>query len=76
MDLDDILHEIGDWDRYQHLLLWLVILPACIPCGINAFNQVFMDLVPDHWCYVPQLLSETNLTLEQRKAISLPKEVR
>jgi hypothetical protein len=74
MDLDDVLHQIGDWDRYQHLLLWLVCLPACIPCGFNAFNQVFMDRTPDHWCRVPQL-DDFNLTLQQRKSLSIPQQV-
>ena len=74
MDLDDVLHQIGDWDRYQHLLLWLVCLPACIPCGFNAFNQVFMDRTPDHWCRVPQL-DHFNLTLQQRKSLSIPQQV-
>ena len=75
MDLDDVLHQIGDWDRYQHLLLWLVCLPACIPCGFNAFNQVFMDRTPDHWCRVPQLMDDFNLTLQQRKSLSIPQQV-
>lgn len=40
MDLDDILPYVGDWNKYQHMLLWLVCLPVCIPCGFTAFNQV------------------------------------
>ncbi|XP_057364698.1 carcinine transporter-like [Daphnia carinata] len=72
MDLDDVLHHAGDWDRYQHLLLWLVCLPACIPCGFAAFNQVFMDRIPDHWCKVPTLIS-AEWTAEDRKAASIPK---
>uniref|UniRef100_A0A0P5NDD0 Organic cation transporter protein n=2 Tax=Daphnia magna TaxID=35525 RepID=A0A0P5NDD0_9CRUS len=72
MDLDDVLHHAGDWDRYQHLLLWLVCLPACIPCGFAAFNQVFMDRMPEHWCKVPTLIS-AEWTAEDRKAASIPK---
>lgn len=74
MDLDDVLPHVGDWNRYQHLLLWLVCLPACIPCGFAAFNQVFMDRVPEHWCKVPSLLTD-EWSVEQRKAASIPKLV-
>lgn len=74
MDLDDVLPHVGDWNRYQHLLLWLVCLPACIPCGFAGFNQVFMDRIPDHWCRIPSLLT-TQLSPEQRKTASIPKLV-
>lgn len=74
MDLDDVLPHVGDWNKYQHLLLWVVLLPACIPCGFTAFNQVFMDLSPTHWCRVPELI-EADWSVAQRKAASIPKSV-
>ncbi|XP_037903777.1 carcinine transporter isoform X2 [Hermetia illucens] len=47
-----------------------ICLPACIPCGFCAFNQLFMADVPDdYWCWVPEL---ANLTREERKQISIP----
>lgn len=47
---------IGQFGRYQKLLLWLICLPACIPCGFCAFNQLFMADTPhDFWCRVPAL---------------------
>ncbi|XP_046398973.1 carcinine transporter isoform X2 [Ischnura elegans] len=56
MDLDDILPAVGEFGRYQKLLLWLVCLPACVPCGFCAFNQLFMADVPEQiWCKVPEL---------------------
>lgn len=69
MDLDDILPQIGEFGKYQKLMLWLICLPACFPCGFCAFNQLFMTGVPDHWCLTPELL---NLTVEQRKMLSIP----
>ncbi|CAG0879578.1 unnamed protein product [Cyprideis torosa] len=41
-DFDDLLPYVGEYGRYQQLLIWLVCLPACIPCGFHAFNQLFM----------------------------------
>lgn len=66
MDLDEILPIIGEFGRYQKLLLWLVCLPACIPCGFGAFNQLFMSDVPSYWCSEPLL---SNYTAEQRRQI-------
>lgn len=52
MDMDDLLPQVGEFGLYQKLLLWLICLPACFPCGFGAFNQLFMTDVPDHWCKV------------------------
>ncbi|CAG9784350.1 unnamed protein product [Diatraea saccharalis] len=71
IDLDDLLPKIGEFGLYQKLLLWLVCLPACLPCGFCAFNQLFMTDVPDHWCKVPELLM-LNLTERDRKSLSIP----
>ncbi|KAL4708139.1 hypothetical protein ACJJTC_009918 [Scirpophaga incertulas] len=71
IDLDDLLPKIGEFGLYQKLLLWLVCLPACLPCGFCAFNQLFMTDVPDHWCKVPQLAS-LNISQNQRKSLSIP----
>ncbi|KAG6459307.1 carcinine transporter isoform X2 [Manduca sexta] len=72
IDLDDLLPKIGEFGLYQKLLLWLVCLPACLPCGFCAFNQLFMTDVPDHWCRVPELVS-LNLTQQEIKILSIPK---
>lgn len=74
IDLDDLLPKIGEFGLYQKLLLWLVCLPACLPCGFCAFNQLFMTDVPDHWCKVPEL-DAFNLTIYERKMLSIPKKV-
>ncbi|XP_060803022.1 carcinine transporter [Amyelois transitella] len=72
IDLDDVLPKIGEFGLYQKLLLWLVCLPACLPCGFCAFNQLFMTDVPDHWCKVPEL---QNMTQAERKALAIPLKV-
>lgn len=63
MDVDDILLMVGDFGKYQKLILWLVLLPGVIPCGFHAYNQIFMASIPDHWCYVPELEKLSNKEL-------------
>ncbi|CAG9566810.1 unnamed protein product [Danaus chrysippus] len=72
IDLDDVLPKIGEFGIYQKFLLWFVCLPACLPCGFCAFNQLFMTDTPDHWCRVPEL---SNMTVENRKMLSIPRKV-
>lgn len=55
MDLDNILHHVGEFGRYQKLVLWFVLLPGVFPCGFHAYNQLFMASISDHWCRVDGL---------------------
>lgn len=71
-DFDDLLPHVGEFGRYQKLLVWFVCLPACIPCGFHAFNQLFMAHTPDHWCWNPSL---ANATTDQRRNASIPFDV-
>ncbi|XP_064109359.1 carcinine transporter-like isoform X1 [Macrobrachium nipponense] len=71
MDFDDLLPHVGEFGRYQKLLIFLICLPACIPCGFHAFNQLFMSPVPPHWCRVPEL-EDSGLTLEEIRNLSIP----
>jgi len=75
MDLDDLLLQVGEFGRYQKLLVWLVCLPACIPCGFCAFNQLFMAGVPSHWCYVPELMDVPGIGPQDRRRLAIPSEV-
>lgn len=70
--MDELLPLIGEFGRYQKLLVWLICLPACIPCGFCAFNQLFMTDVPaDFWCFIPEL---ANLSMEERLELGIPYE--
>lgn len=70
--MDDLLPALGEFGCYQKLLLWFICLPACIPCGFCAFNQLFMTDTPDdYWCNVPQL-NDFNLTIEQIRDLAIP----
>jgi MFS transporter, OCT family, solute carrier family 22 (organic cation transporter), member 4/5 len=71
-DLDELLPAIDEFGKYQKMLLWFICLPACIPCGFCAFNQLFMADTPhDYWCMVPEL---SNISVEMRKLMSIPME--
>uniref|UniRef100_A0A8D9BIE8 Organic cation transporter 1 n=1 Tax=Cacopsylla melanoneura TaxID=428564 RepID=A0A8D9BIE8_9HEMI len=69
MDLDEVLPVVGEFGKYQKLLLFLVCLPACVPCGFCAFSQLFMSNIPDHWCRVPQL---EHLSRDERRRMAIP----
>ncbi|OXU30134.1 hypothetical protein TSAR_016133 [Trichomalopsis sarcophagae] len=68
-DLDDLLPILGEFGRYQKQLLWFICLPACLPCGFCAFNQLFMSNTPSHWCNIPEL---GTLNMSMRKMIAIP----
>jgi hypothetical protein len=55
MDLDDVLPHVGEFGRYQKLVLWFILLPGTFPCGFHAYNQLFMAATPEHWCKVDGL---------------------
>ena len=62
-DFDDVLPYVGEFGTYQMLLL-VLMAPFCFFLAFTYFSQVFITLVPDHWCLVPQL-NGTGLTVEQ-----------
>ncbi|GAB0094304.1 Carcinine transporter [Sergentomyia squamirostris] len=71
-DLDELLPSISEFGKYQKLLVFLICLPACIPCGFGAFNQLFMtDHPSDYWCSVPQLNS-TDLSSADKRYLTIP----
>ncbi|GAV03966.1 hypothetical protein RvY_14319 [Ramazzottius varieornatus] len=54
IDFDEILLEVGQFGRYQKLLLVFVVLPATLPGGFHGFSQIFTVGVPgDYWCRLP-----------------------
>lgn len=77
IDFDEVLVHVGEKGKYQNIMYYLLCIPATLPAAFLAFSQVFVSASPDHWCRVPELDNMTELlTLEERKALSLPYEAR
>ncbi|XP_069957558.1 solute carrier family 22 member 13 [Cherax quadricarinatus] len=72
-DFDGILVHIGGFGRYQ-MVLFLV------NCLVNTFfafvyyGQMFMTLTPPHWCTPPPHLQKLNLTEEELKELTIPRD--
>lgn len=51
IEFDDVLFFIGEFGPYQ-LLLFFLSAPFCFFLAFIAYRQVFITLVPDHWCTI------------------------
>ncbi|XP_008549084.1 organic cation transporter protein [Microplitis demolitor] len=77
IDFDEVLVHVGEKGRYQNIMYYLLCIPATLPAAFLAFSQVFVSASPDHWCRIPELENITSfMTLDERKALSLPYTVR
>lgn len=66
-DFDDVLPHVGEFGVYQVALFFLTA-PFCFFLAFAYFSQVFITLVPDHWCRVPELINNNQsagLTLQE-----------
>ncbi|XP_055333871.1 beta-alanine transporter-like [Paramacrobiotus metropolitanus] len=63
MDFDVILRDVGEFGRYQILLLIFVIIPACVPGGMHSFSQLFLVATPKHSCHIPINSTQFNSSL-------------
>ncbi|XP_069188486.1 organic cation transporter protein isoform X1 [Procambarus clarkii] len=72
-DFDSIFVHIGGFGRYQMVLF-------TVNCMMNSFlafvyfGQIFMTLTPPHWCRAPPDLQGLNLTEEQLKDLTIPRD--
>ncbi|XP_034173992.1 carcinine transporter-like isoform X1 [Osmia lignaria lignaria] len=68
---DDILPYVGDYGRYQWLLL-LSLLPSGVTYAFLYFSQFFITIIPnEHWCRIEELI-DSNFTQEDRIRIAIP----
>lgn len=54
-DFDDVLPHVGEFGAYQ-IGLFFLTAPFCFFLAFSYFSQVFITLVPEHWCLVPDLV--------------------
>ncbi|XP_050494748.1 carcinine transporter-like [Bombus huntii] len=68
---DDVLPYVGDYGRYQWLLL-LSLLPYGATYTFLYFSQFFITIIPtEHWCRIDELVN-SNFTEEERIKIAIP----
>lgn len=61
--LDDMLPLVGDFGRYQWLLM-ISLVPYTFIYAVLYFGQFFITLTPaEYWCHIE---GSENLTVEQR----------
>ncbi|XP_043941868.1 solute carrier family 22 member 7-like [Protopterus annectens] len=73
MRFEDVLHEAGDFGKFQFWVLGLLFMPRIIiPLHFMLHN--FLGLVPPHHCTIPAQDSLKNLTENVRLTVSIPKE--
>ncbi|XP_054275227.1 organic cation transporter 1-like [Macrosteles quadrilineatus] len=79
VDFDDVLVQIGERGRYQHVMYYLLCIPATLPAAFLAFSQVFVSATPDHWCRIPSLehfiFGGLPLSPEQQRFVGVPSQV-
>ncbi|XP_076238886.1 carcinine transporter-like [Calliopsis andreniformis] len=69
---DDVLPYVGDYGRYQ-LLLLLSLLPHAVTYAVLYFSQFFITIIPtEHWCRIDELIN-ANYTQEDRIQIAIPR---
>ncbi|XP_043519995.1 carcinine transporter-like isoform X2 [Frieseomelitta varia] len=71
-NFDDVLPYVGDYGRYQWLLL-LSLLPYGTTYAFLYFSQFFITIIPaEHWCRIDELVN-SNFTQEERIKIGIPR---
>lgn len=54
IEFDDLLLSVGEFGPYQ-IILFFLTAPFGFYLAFIGYSQVFITLVPDHWCHIPQL---------------------
>lgn len=62
MEFEDILEKLGGYGKFQKILVWVYLVPASILMPAYFMSQIFMMSAPAHFCTLPDLVDEYNLT--------------
>lgn len=73
-DFDSIFVHIGGFGRYQKMLFLVNCFMNCLMAFVY-FGQIFMCLTPPHWCSAPPGLLALNLTQEELKNLTVPRDM-
>ncbi|CAG2101310.1 unnamed protein product [Medioppia subpectinata] len=65
--------KVGDYGKYQKLMLWFVLFPSQLPYLCQIYSHLFMSITPDHWCKV-SLLDAYNVTDHFNRHLFVPKK--
>ena len=75
LEFDELLTEhVGEFGKKQKILSLLLTF-SCMTSCVHMFAIMFTGGTPAHWCSVESPVLE-NCTVEQRKALTIPTEVR
>ncbi|CAL8115003.1 unnamed protein product [Orchesella dallaii] len=70
---DRVFKHVGSNGKFQYLLLLTVSL-QCIILSWHHLSYVFLGAVPDHWCYIPELVG-SGWTNDQIRNLSIPLKI-
>ncbi|XP_026479557.1 carcinine transporter-like [Ctenocephalides felis] len=70
---DKVMQSVGDDGAFQKRFNYFYNTAMVALTVMPYINIVMMMAVPDHWCHVPGR-NETNYSLEEWKALTLPRE--
>lgn len=70
---EDIFSHIGGFGKYQ-MFLFIVNCYINVMVVFCCFGQIFMTVAPPHWCSAPPHLADLNLTAEEIKDLTIPKD--
>lgn len=68
MDFEDILSSVGDFGRFQSILVYLIFVPISTLVPFFEMANIFFVSSPDHWCHVSQLVNHS--MVDQKRLIS------
>ena len=60
MDFDEILSSVGDYGRYQKMLVLLRLIVSMFNAD-QIFSNILISAVPEHHCHLPVTAEKASL---------------
>ena len=61
MDFEDILSSVGDFGRYQRLLLCFICVPVSFFVSVEIHSHILVSAIPEHHCHISLSAEEATL---------------